>query len=357
VKTQSCSWNRSLVFWGIITILGVLSLYVVRGILLPFIAGLIIAYLLNPVIERLERLYIPRALGAGVLILLSFLTIIEFFLFSIPFLQSELIAFAKRLPVYGEKLYELSYPFLNQFSDLISVDDLEKLKEKASSYIGDMARWSLSAVVGILGNTLALANLISLIILTPVVAFYLLRDWPKFILNIEKLLPQEHRKAILSQFSQINKTLGSYLRGQCLVCLFLAAIYSIGLMLTGLDYALTIGIATGILAFIPYIGFLIGLLSAVGLAIAQSQDWTLVGWVGLVFLTGLFVESYFLTPTLIGERIGLHPVWIIFALLCGGLLFGFMGMFLAMPVAATLGVIVRFFIAKYFHSNFYRGAV
>lgn len=355
MEMHSYALNRKFWIWSIIIVLGALGIYTVKGILLPFIVGLIIAYLLNPVVARLEEVHIPRTLGSAILILLSFLTIIEFFLFAIPFLQNELIALTKRLPSYGERIYGTLQPFLSQFSDFVSIQDVEQLKEKASAYMGDMFKWSLSAAVGILGNTLALANLISLVILTPVVAFYLLRDWSRFTVGMEKLLPRDQARTIMTQINQINKTLGSYLRGQCLVCLCLSIIYSTGLMMAGLDYAITIGIATGILAFIPYVGFLIGAVSAIGLAMAQFHDWASIGWVAFVFLIGLSAEAYFLTPKLIGDRIGLHPVWIIFSLLAGGLLFGFLGMFLAMPVAATLGVVVRFFMNKYFQSDFYHG--
>lgn len=354
MQAEPSSSNRKLWIWATIMAIVAICVYMVKGILLPFVVGLIVAYLLNPVVARLEERHIPRTLGSAVLILFAFLTIIGFFLFTIPFLQNELIALARQLPSYGERIYRTIQPLLDQSSDLVNVQDLDQLKEKASAYLGDMFRWSLSAIVGILGNTLALANLISLVILTPVVAFYLLRDWPEFTQGMTNLIPKDQADTILTQVGQINKTLGSYLRGQCLVCLCLTAIYSAGLKMTGLDYAWTLGIATGILAFIPYVGFMIGAVSGIGLAMAQFHDWTSIGWVALVFLIGLSMESYFLTPKLIGDRIGLHPVWIIFSLLAGGLLFGFLGMFLAMPTAAAIGVVVRFLMSKYFESDFYR---
>lgn len=348
------TYRKKWIWIGIIAII-LLSFYTIRGILLPFIAGIIVAYLLNPLVEYLKYHCVPRSVSAPLLILLTFCLIISFFMITIPFLQDQLIALTRQFPDYGEKIYHALKPLLDASGHLINIQDVDQLKDKAGTYVGDMFQWSLTTLVKVLGNTLALANLLSLLILTPVVAFYLLRDWPAFTRGLTNLLPRDQAETIITQMHEINRTLGSYLQGQCLVCLCLAVVYSIGLNLTGLKYASTIGIATGVLAFIPYVGFLIGLVSAIGVAMAQFGEWSSIGWVALVFSVGLAVESYVLTPKLIGDRIGLHPVWIIFSLLVGGLLFGFLGMFLAMPVAATIGVLIRFSMTKYFQSAFYHG--
>ena len=348
------TYRKNWIWIGIISLI-LLSFYTIKGILLPFIAGIIVAYLLNPLVEYLKRYGVPRFVGAPLLILLTFCLIITFFLITIPFLQDQIIALTRQFPNYGEKIYHALQPLIDLSGRLINIQDVGQLKDKASTYVGDMFQWSLTTLVKVLGNTLALANLLSLLILTPVVAFYLLRDWPAFTRGLTNLLPRDQVRTVVTQIQEINRTLGSYLQGQCLVCLCLAVVYSIGLNLTGLKYAWTIGIATGVLAFIPYVGFLIGAVSGIGIAMAQFGEWSSIGWVALVFLIGLSIESYVLTPKLIGDRIGLHPVWIIFSLLVGGLLFGFAGMFLAMPVAATIGVIVRFCMKKYFQSAFYHG--
>ena len=341
--------------WIAIIMAILLCFYTIRGVLLPFIAGIMTAYLLNPLVKYLKKYNIPRSISAPLLILLTFCLIISFFLITIPFLQNQIIALTKQFPNYGQKIYHALKPLIDGLNHVIKIQDIDQLREKAETYMGDMFHWSLSTMVKILGNTLALANLLSLLILTPVVAFYLLRDWPAFTQGLMNLIPQDQKQTILKQMQEINRTLGSYLKGQCLVCVCLVLVYSIGLNLIGLKYASTIGMATGILAFIPYVGFLIGLVSALGVAMAQFGAWSTIGWVACVFFIGLAVESYILTPKLIGDRIGLHPVWIIFSLLVGGLLFGFAGMFLAMPVAATVGVLVRFGMVKYFQSAFYQG--
>jgi predicted PurR-regulated permease PerM len=343
-------WIWTLIFSG-----SLMLFYLFKSILLPFIVGILVAYLLNPTVEKLETLNIPRVLSTTLMILLFFITIGGLLFFTIPFLKQELLFLAQHLPTYGERLYQTILPLLEQFNTIIPVKDFDQLKTTASAYFGDMLSWGFKAVASILTNTLALANLLSLVVLTPVIAFYLLRDWPRFTSILIGLLPLDHTKTIKDQVSLINQTLASYVRGQSLVCLCLALYYSVSLKITGLNFALSVGIATGLLAFIPYFGFLLGATVALGLALSQFNDWTSIGWVAGVFALGQGLESYLLTPKFVGERIGLHPVWIIFSLLAGGVLFGFLGIVLAMPIAATLSVIIRFTLKKYYESDFYKG--
>lgn len=343
-------WIWALIFAGTLTLF-----YLFKGILLPFIVGILVAYLLNPTVTKLEAFNIPRILSTTLMILLFFIAIGGLLFFTVPFLKQELLFLAQHLPNYGERLYQTTLPLLEQFNDIIPVKDFNQLKTTASTYFGDMLSWGFKAVASVLTNTLALANLLSLVVLTPVIAFYLLRDWPHFTSMLIELLPLEHTQTIKNQVTLINQTLANYVRGQSLVCLSLALYYSVSLKITGLDFAFTVGIATGFLAFIPYFGFLLGATVAFGLAFSQFNDWTSIGWVAAVFAVGQGLESYLLTPKFVGERIGLHPVWIIFALLAGGVLFGFFGIIMAMPIAATLSVIVRFSLKKYYESDFYQG--
>jgi predicted PurR-regulated permease PerM len=350
--------KEKILIWITFFALLFLVLYSISGILLPFIAGLLVSYLLNPAVQTLEKLKIPRTLSTLLLILLFFVGIGTLLFFAIPFLKKELLLLASRLPSYGQRIYSTLLPTIEHFSDSfdITVKDFSKLKETASQYFGDMLAWGLKLIAGLLTNSLALANLLSLVILTPVVAFYLLRDWPFFIQNLEQLLPREHSKTIKEQLLIINRTLAGYIRGQTFVCLVLSLFYCIGFIIVGLDFAFTVGLITGCLAFIPYFGFLIGAIAAISIAFAQFSDWQSIGGVTLVLLIGQTLEANVLTPKLIGERIGLHPVWIIFSLLSGGILFGFLGILLAMPVAAVVGVLVRFALSKYYQSSYYLGA-
>ena len=344
-------WIWTLILAGLFTLL-----YLFKSILLPFIVGILVAYLLNPAVTKLQSLNVPRILSTTFMVLLFFIVIGGVLFFTIPFLKQELLLLAQHLPTYGERLYQATLPLLEPYTEIIPVQDFNQLKTTASAYFGDMLSWGVKAIASILTNTLALANLLSLVVLTPVIAFYLLRDWPRFTSILIGLLPLEHTNTIKDQVTLINQTLASYVRGQSLVCLCLAIYYSISLKITGLNFAFSIGIATGLLAFIPYFGFLLGATVALGLALAQFNDWASMGWVASVFAIGQGLESYLLTPKFVGERIGLHPVWIIFSLLAGGVLFGFLGIIMAMPIAAALSVIIRFTLKKYYGSNFYQGS-
>jgi len=213
----------------------------------------------------------------------------------------------------------------------------------------------MKLVVNILTGGLVLANLLSLVVITPILVFYLLRDWKVFIEHLERNLPKNYRASIVNLGKEMNKSLGGYVRGQSVVCLCLATIYTTGLWLVGLDYAFTVGIISGLLAFIPYVGFIISFTVAIGLALAQFPDWISVGLVALVYATGQTLEATLLTPKLVGDRIGVHPVWIIFALFAGGSLFGFVGVLFALPVAAMTAVLVRAFMRSYRNSVYFKG--
>ncbi len=341
--------------WIVVGILVLVAVYSISGILLPFIAGVFLAYAMNPLVTKLAKWHIRRSFGTALIVLTFFLIFGGLMFLAVPFLITELAALARAIPTYGERLVAASEPVVGYISQYVNVEDWVRIRQNASGYIADMISWILTLLAGLLTNTLAIANLISLIVLTPIVAFYLLRDWPIMIDAIKRQLPKDQAGVIVEQASLINQTLGAYIRGQSMVCIILAGIYSLGLTLVGLNFALTIGMATGLLAFIPYVGMLIGVTVAIGVAFAQFDHWTSIGLVALVFVVGQAIEGYFLTPRLVGTRIGLHPVWVIFALLAGGSLFGFMGILVALPTAAAIGVLARFGLASYRDSPYYLG--
>jgi predicted PurR-regulated permease PerM len=198
-------------------------------------------------------------------------------------------------------------------------------------------------------------NLLSLLFITPVVAFYMLRDWDRMVVRIDGWLPLENRDVIRSQFAEIDRTLAGFARGQALLCLSLGGFYALSLSAAGLDFGFVIGVATGILSFIPYVGTLTGAALSIGFAILQFDSWTPVLVIGGIYLFGQIIEGNVLQPLLVGDRVGLHPVWVIFSLLAGGALMGFVGILVAIPVAATLGVLIRFFVGRYLKSQFYLG--
>jgi predicted PurR-regulated permease PerM len=206
-------------------------------------------------------------------------------------------------------------------------------------------------------GSLAVFNVLSLVFITPVVTFYLLRDWKTVTRLVDSWLPRAHAETIRTQLRAIDVTLAGFVRGQAMVCVALASFYGLGLTVVGLDLGLVVGLAAGLGSFIPYFGTVSGFVVGLGLAVAQSQDWTLAAMVAGVFVVGNLLEGNILAPKLVGEKIGLHPVWVIFALLAGGALFGFLGILLALPVTAVIGVLTRFALSRYLESSLYRGEV
>jgi predicted PurR-regulated permease PerM len=218
-----------------------------------------------------------------------------------------------------------------------------------------LVTWGTNLLGQVISGGVAIANLISLLVITPVVAFYLLRDWDRIVARVDTWLPRGHAGAIREQAREIDRTLAGFLRGQGTVCLILGVFYAIGLTLAGLDFGLVVGLVAGLLSFIPYVGAIVGLVLSVGLALVQFDDWLRIAVVAGIFFVGQAVEGNFLTPKLVGESVGLHPVWIIFGLLAGGALFGFVGVLLAVPAAAVIGVGVRFALGRYMQSPYYHG--
>jgi predicted PurR-regulated permease PerM len=223
----------------------------------------------------------------------------------------------------------------------------------ASGPIANVLGWLAEALGTMVGGGLAVLNLLSLIFVTPVVAFYLLRDWDALIAKLDSWLPREQAEMIREQVREIDRTLAGFARGQATICLFLAAFYGVGLTAIGLDFGLAIGVLSGLLSFIPFVGSIVGLVGSLVLAYVQFDDWIWIAVTAGIFFLGQAIEGNILQPKLLGENVGLHPVWVIFALLAGGALFGFVGLLLAVPVAAVIGVLSRFTVRKYLASRFY----
>ncbi|MEB3702494.1 AI-2E family transporter [Candidatus Bealeia paramacronuclearis] len=343
--------------WLWIGIIGAFSLFIyeIRPILLPFITSFIVAYALSPLISKLEFYKINRGLGALLLVGAFFVFLATLLFMAIPFLQTELTFLVSKLPTYGNRLMTFLKPIIDDLAIYIKPTDLERLQSTASEYLMDIVRWLLRAIVSVLTSGLALANLISLIVITPIVSFYFLRDWNKMSGAIDSLLPLQNAPKIRNLLNEIDETIGGYARGQGLVCLTLGVYYATMLSIAGLDFSVMVGTIIGCVAFIPYVGAFIGFVLSLGIAFSQFNDWSSIGLVAGIFLVGQILEGYLLIPRFVGDRVGLHPVWVIFAILAGGVLYGFIGVLIALPMAAALGVVVRFSIQEYKTSLLYKG--
>lgn len=317
------------------------ALHSLGNILVPFITGIIGAYILNNPVTALTKLKIPRGVGAlliilGVLLLLGLLMMI-----AVPFLQKEFILLSRNMPALVQHFYSLINPVLDFAAERLPPEDIAKIKTQISGQFGSIMAWVIQFIINVLSNGLALANVVSLVVLTPVVMFYILKDWPRFMEVIQSLLPTKNAHKIIHYTQVVDKNLSGYARGQMLVCLILAGLYSIGLLIVGLKNAVFVGIFTGCISFIPYIGALIGFLLSTLIHLSDSGTWNPLLSIGLVFLIVQAIEGNFLTPRFVGGRIGVHPVWILFSLLAGVTWFGFFGIVLALPAAAIISTVVR----------------
>ncbi len=354
-RSVKAGLRRQVVFWLVSFALFFILTYLFRGILLPFVAGMATAYFLDPVCDRLERAGLSRTLATTIVTVLFLLLVVAVILLVLPTLAGQLADFLEKAPRYVEVLRGQLTRLIEFLEARVAPEILERAREAALSSATSYAGWITKALGELVTGGVAVANLISLLVITPVVAFYLLRDWDPLVARIDGWLPRQHAEVVREQIAKIDETLAGFVRGQVTVCMILGAFYAVGLTLAGLDFGLVIGLIAGLLTFIPYVGALIGGLLAIGLALVQFDDWTRVLIVAAIFAVGQAVEGNVLTPKLVGERVGLHPVWVIFALLAGGALFGFVGVLLALPVAAVIGVLVRFTLDQYLQSDIYWG--
>lgn len=346
---------NNLWMWGGIGLVLMGSLYLFQGILLPFFTGLLVAYAMSSAVRSLEKWGISRTFAALFIIILFFLSIVLLLVIALPFLQTELFYLASRIPQYGARLMLFLQPFLEKVTHYMQSDDSERLKALASTHLGDFVTWGIRLIAGILTKSLALANILSLIVITPVVAFYCLRDWEKLITTLDRWLPRPYEPTLRYLFSEMNATISGFAKGQSLVCLTVGFYYCLTLTLADLDFSLIVGVIIGITAFIPYVGALLGFMLSLGIALSQFPDWGSIGVIVAIFLVGQTLEGYFFIPYFVGDRIKLHPVWIIFALFGGGVLYGFLGILFALPVAAAIGVLMRHGIQIYLKSPYYLG--
>jgi predicted PurR-regulated permease PerM len=346
-------------FWlAVLALFGVFG-YMFAGVLAPFVASFALGYVLDPVVTRLQRMGLNR-LSATLVILAIFLILSAVLIFTLgPILGRQLVGFAETLPEYATKLQsliagEIAHLMQNYGGDWLkkygidlpaSADELQKT---VGGFLGQGTQYLGNFLRSLWTGGQALVGIIALVVVTPVVTFYLLLSWPEMVSDIRSLIPPRYRHTVFEISGEIDRTLSGFLRGQSAVCLFLGTWYGLGLTLIGLNFGFFIGISAGFLSFIPYVGSTVALVFSV--IVALVQGWPHLGLLGLALLvvgTGQFLEGNVLSPKLVGESVGLHPVWLIFALFAFGTMMGFSGMILAVPLAAAMGVLIRFAVKRY----------
>jgi predicted PurR-regulated permease PerM len=349
-------FERNIVFWLVALVVFVALLWLLSPILLPFVLGMAIAYMLDPLAQRLTKRGMSR-LVAALLILGAFVLAFALLVVTIaPLLVKQVSGFIENAPGYALRLQALlsdpNYPWIKRLvgDNLVGTD----------KSVGDLMNQAMGYLSGLLASLWArgraLISLFSLLIITPVVAFYLICDWDRMVNAVDRLIPLQQRDTVRGLGREIDSTISSYVRGQSGVCLILGSYYAVGLTLAGLNFGLLIGVVSGLISFIPYVGSLTALVLSLAVAVAQFfPDWSHVVIIAGIVLFGQFLEGNVLAPKLVGHSIGLHPVWLMFALFAFGYLFGFVGLLLAVPLAAATGVLIRFALRRYLASPYYTG--
>lgn len=363
------SLERQLALWAVTLLALGLALYFLSPVLAPFVAGTALGYLLDPVADRLQGLGLSRLGAAGLLLVVFLMVVGTAAVILIPILSHQLAGFLTSLPGYLQTLHGL----ITQWSERFTSDSINGWLQEfglggaaatfdAQKYVNDLTSQGATLLGDFLKSLLwrgyALINVISLIVITPVVAFYMLLDWDHTVAIVDDLIPPRHREDVRSLARDIDRALAGFVRGQSLVCLFLGVWYAVGLSAIGLNFGFLIGVVAGFLSFIPYVGSITAFILSIIVAIVQ-------GWPHIhlpieavaIVTTGLIMDGYVLSPRLVGASVGLHPVWLMFALLAFGALFGFTGLIIAVPVAAALGAFMRFLAKRYRASALYQHPV
>jgi len=338
-------------YWGIAALIFFLLMWFMGDVLLPFIVGGAIAYFLDPVADRLERAGLSRVAATSVISLVALLAVILLVLAVIPSLVAQLTSLINSAPDMARQLQAF---MIQQFPDL--ADETSVVRQTLQDIGVAIQQRGGQLAGGLVSSAIGLVSIVVFIVVVPVVAFYLLLDWDRMVARIDAMLPLDHAPTVRRLAGEIDAVLAGFVRGQLSVCLLLGTYYVIGLMFAGLQYGLIVGAIAGAITFIPYVGSLVGGMLAIGLALFQFWgDWTSIAVVAAVFAAGQFIEGNILTPKLIGKSVGLHPVWLLLALSAFGSAFGFVGMLIAVPVAAMIGVLTRFAVEQYQASLLYRG--
>ena len=348
--------RRQLVFWLLAAVVFIAFVYVFSSILLPFVAGMVLAYFLDPVADRLERLGLSRT-AATLVILFAFIvgfTLVLMIL--IPVVATQLADLIGRMPDYIARLQDFVTSIDESWLERVSGMDMESLRSGINNLLTQGAGFLTTLFESIWNSGRALVDIAGLFVVTPVVAFYMLLDWDRMVAKVDSWVPRDHVDTVRQIANDINRSTAGFVRGQGTLCLVLGVLYAIALTATGLNFGLAIGLIAGLISFIPYVGSIVGFGLSMGVALVQFwPQWPWILVVAGIFFAGQMIEGYILQPRLIGRSVGLHPVWLMFALFAFGYLFGFVGLLIAVPAAAAIAVLIRFALDRYLASPLYHG--
>ncbi len=341
-------------FWAGFLALFIGFIWIFNSILTPFILGIIIAYLLNPVVVKFSRKQIPRWVTALVILTLfiGILGLLFILIAPMVFRQGQMLV--EQLPNYAQNLMDYLSPYMTWVQDRVGEDYIQQINDYLKDSAGKVVGVTGGIVGGIAQGGKALVGMMTTLVLTPLVAFFMMKEWPAIVRWVEGLYPRQHAVLIRSLLKKIDTKVAGFIRGQISVAFILGVIYAVALTIAGLNYGFLIGLGAGIFSIIPLVGSTLGLVVGVVVAWFQTGDLFYTGIIAAIFMGGQFIEGNFLAPKIVGDSVGLHPLWIMFALLAGGSLFGIVGMLLAVPMAAVVGVLGGFLIDRYKASPLYQ---
>jgi len=343
------SSRRNLIWLGV-GLLVLVFLYAVRGILTPFVAGIALAYLLDPVVDRLEP-RLGRSMASALVLILFFLAFILVLLAMAPILTDQLGHLMATLPAEFARVEQRVLALLQQ------AGGVERAREVLSGSSGKVVEWVTTQISGLIAGGFAFFGVLGLILISPVVAFYLVRDYDRIVAEVDRYIPPRYEPIVRRLMREADQALAGFIRGQVLVCLGLAFIYAVLWSLIGLNYSLLLGLIAGLLAFIPYVGQATGAVLALLTGFGQfGPDPVMLGLTAGVYGVAQMAESAVLVPKLMGDQVGLHAVWVLFAVLAGGSLMGFVGVLIAVPVAAVVAVVARWMLSEFLKGSLYRAS-
>ena len=342
-----------LLFWLGVLLLVIVVLGLVQAILMPFAAGFAIAYILAPGVTRLERWGVRRNLASLCVLALFLLGLASILVILVPLIQGQIVQLITRVPNLVRALQDQLGQLILLLQEHLPAEDVSKVRDLLSAKLAEALTWLAGLVQGMITSSLAILNILSLVVVTPIVTFFLLRDWERMVAQIDSYLPRQSLETVRGQARLVSDTLVGFVHGQALICLILAIYYGVALTVAGLASGIALGLLIGVLGIIPILGVTTGFILSVGLAASQYGTASAILTVCGIFVVGQLAEANILTPKLLGDRVHLHPVWVIFALLAGGTLYGFVGVLVAVPAAAVIGVLARFALASYRHSSLY----
>lgn len=347
--------RNQILFWSLAS-LGLLGfIYLFKAVLLPFVLGMVIAYLLNPLVTYLGKAKIKRAPAALMLSSIFFIFIALFLAVLIPVLYKQTVQLADDLPTYIDSTLAWLQPYTVQVMGMLGEGGEVDLKAVLSDHFGTAAQVSKQLLGHVLAGGQAALDLLSVLVLTPIVTYFMMKEWDKITAWVKGLMPRDHKDTIMRLLRQIDKKIAGFVRGQISIAFILAIAYAIALSIAGLKYGFLIGLVSGLISIIPMVGSTVGLIVSIAVAWFQSGDVIFVAIIGGIFIAGQLIEGNILSPKIVGESVGLHPLWVFFALMAGGALFGVLGMLLAVPLAAVAGVLLAFAITQYKASQYFEG--